>query len=155
MKLHIVSLPAKEKKSLSSIITTGTHPARVFVRAQILLKAHKGLKDEHIAEHLDCSVRTVAQVRKHYCTEGLKRALHDATRSGRPRTFNDKQRAKVVALACTAAPTGRSYWTLDLLVDEAAKEGAPMKRNKIWTVLKENELKPWRKKNVVHSKAQR
>jgi len=154
MKLHIVSLPAKEKKNLSSVITTGTHPSRVFVRAQILLKAHKGLKDETIAEHLDCSVRTVAQVRKHYCTEGLERALNDAPRNGRPRRFTDKQHAKVVALACTDAPEGSSHWTLDLLVEHAAKEGAPMKRNKIWTVLRENELKPWRKKNVVYSEAQ-
>ena len=151
MKLHTISLPTKEEKSLSSIVTTGTHPARFFVRAQILLKAHKGLKDDTIADHLDCSVRTIAQVRKHYCTEGLERALNDAARSGRPRIFTEKQRAKVVALACTDAPKGRSNWTLDLLVEEATKEGAPMKRNKIWTVLKENELNPWRKKNVVHS----
>ena len=154
MKLHTVSLSIKEEKSLSSIVTTGTHPARVFVRAQILLKTHKGLKDDTIAEHLDCSVRTIAQVRKHCCTEGVERALNDASRSGRPPVFTVKQQAKVVALACTDAPEGRNHWTLDLLVEKAAQEGAPMKRNRIWTVLKEHELKPWRKKNVVHSEAQ-
>ena len=153
MKLHTVSLSKKEEKSLSSIVTTGTHSARVFVRAQILLKAHKGLKDETISEHLDCSVRTVAQVRKHYCIEGLERALHDVSRSGRPRIYTDKQKAMVVALACTKAPEGRKNWTLDLLVEAANKEGVNMKRNKICTVLNEHDLKPWRKKNVVHSQA--
>ena len=153
MKLHTVSLIPSEIKTLSSIITTGTHPARVFIRAQILLKAYKGLKDAVVAEHLDCSQRTVAEVRMRHCTGGLERALNDAPRSGRPPIFTWKHHAKVVALACTDAPKGRSNWTLDLLVEEAAKEGAPMKRNKIWTVLKEHELKPWRKKNVVYSEA--
>lgn len=153
MKLHIIHLSLSKQDLLQSILTKGSHPARIIQRAHILLKAHKGLKDADIAEHLDCTEQHVARIRKRCCTEGLDHALYDNPRSGRPPIYTTKHRAKVVALACTNAPEGRSTWTLDLLVEEAEKEGVGMKRNKIWTVLKEHELKPWRKKNVVHSEA--
>jgi len=97
----------------------------------------------------------VARIRRRYCKYGLKRALYDAQRSGRPVIFKEKERANIVALACTKAPKGYNHWTLDLLVEEAEKEKIKMGRTKIWTIMKENELKPWREKNVVYSEADR
>jgi transposase len=152
MKLHIVRLSPEEEKKLQSMVTTGTHPALEFQRAQILLKAHRQLKDTVIAEHLDCTPQHVGRIRKRYCLHGFQRALHDGEREGRPTTFKDKEKARIVALACTGAPEGYGRWTLDLLVEEAKKqEGIGMGRTKVWTILRENELKPWREKNVVHS----
>lgn len=152
MKIHIVSLSLKEKNELKLITTKGTHPARVFQRAQILLKADKELKDKTIAKHLDCTVEHVARIRQRYCTYGLERALFDAARSGRPNTFNDKEKTCIVALACTDPPKGQRRWTLDLLVEKAKnQEDINMGRTKVWTILKENDLKPWREKNVVYS----
>lgn len=155
MKLHIVSLRKKEKEVLNTLLHTGSHPAVVIQRAQILLKADRPLKDKVIAEHLDCTPEHVARIRQRYCKYGLKRALFDAQRSGRPIIFREKEKAGVVALACTKAPKGYSHWTLDLLVEEAKKEKIKMGRTKVWTIMKENELKPWREKNVVHSKTDR
>lgn len=152
MKLHIVSLTKKEKEHLDALLHTGSHPAVVIQRAQILLKADRSLKDKVIAEHLDCTPEHVARIRQRYCKYGLERALFDAQRSGRPIVFQAKEKASVVALACTKAPKGYSHWTLDLLVEEVKKEKIKMGRTKVWTIMKENELKPWREKNVVHSK---
>jgi transposase len=152
MKLHIVSLTKKEKEELDAILHTGSHPAVVIQRAQILLKTDRPLKDKVIAEHLDCTSEHVARIRQRYCKYGLERALFDAQRSGRPIIFRAKEKASVVALACTKAPKGYSHWTLDLLVEEAKKEKIKVGRTKVWTIMKENELKPWREKNVVHSK---
>ena len=151
MKLHIVSLKRNEKEELNALLRTGSHPAVVIQRAQILLKADRQLKDKVIAEHLDCTVEHVARIRRRYCKESLKRALFDVQRSGRPVIFQEKEKANIVALACTKAPKGYSHWTLDLLVEEAKKEKIKMGRTKVWTIMKENELKPWREKNVVHS----
>lgn len=150
MKLHIIKLPAKERQTLLSMTRTGVHRARVLRRAHILLRAGDGEKDADIALHVGCTWRSVSDIRKRYCTDGLQRALEDAPRSGRPSTFTPKQKATVVALACTDAPEGHALWTLDLLVEKAAQEGIGIGRNKVWTILRENDLKPWRKKNVVH-----
>lgn len=151
MKLHIVSLTKKEKDELKALLRIGSHPAVVIQRAQILLKADRQLKDKTIAEHLDCTPEHVARVRQRYCKYSLERAIFDAERSGRPVVFQEKEKANIVALACTKAPKGYSHWTLDLLVEEAEKEKIKMGRTKVWTIMKENELKPWREKNVVYS----
>lgn len=154
MKIHTISLSAKEKKLLKSIVTKGTHPARVFNRAQILLKADCGLKDEEIAVHLECTPQHVGRIRKRYCTVELEHALHDAPRSGKPRTFHKEEETRIVAIACTQAPEGRSHWTGKLLAEEAVKRGIVPKisKQKIWLILGKHDLKPWREKNVVHSK---
>lgn len=151
-KLHNVSLPTRDLALVQSIINSGKHYAVVFRRASILLKANEGLMDAIIAEHVSCGTRMVASVRQRYCTEGLERALYDEQRSGRPATLSDKDTSTIVALACTEAPEGHSRWTLDLLVEEAEKkEKISMGRTKVWTILRDNNLKPWRKKNVVYS----
>lgn len=156
MKLHIISLTEKEKGELKALLGRGSHPAVVIQRAQILLKADRQLKDKVIAEHLDCTPEHVARIRQRYCKYGLGRALFDAQRSGRPIIFREKEKTRIVALACTQAPKGYSHWTLDLLVEEAKeKEKIEMGRTKVWTIMKENELKPWREKNVVYSKINR
>lgn len=153
MKLHTVSLTQKEKQELEFVLSKGAHPAVVVRRAQILLKADRQLKDKTIAEHLDCTVEHVARIRQRYCIFGLERAMSDAPREGRPIIFHQKEKAKIIALACTKAPKGYSHWTLDLLVQEAnEKEKIPISRTKIAVILRENDLKPWREKNVVYSK---
>lgn len=153
MKLHIVSLIQKEKQEIELILNKGSHPAVVIQRAQILLKAGRQLKDRTIAEHLDCTVEHVARIRRRYCKFGLKRAISDAPRKGRPVVFHQKEKAKIVAIACTKAPKGYSHWTLDLLVKEVTeREKIPISRTKIAVILRENDLKPWREKNVVYPK---
>lgn len=153
MKLHIISLSVKEKRLLRSIISSGRHLARVFIRAQILLKAESGLKDEEIGRHLNCTSQHVSRIRKRYCVEGLDRALYDAPRSGKPPSFTEREKARIVAIACTDAPEGRAHWTGELLARQAVEKGIVTKISKqsIWLILKGNDLKPWREKNVVHS----
>lgn len=157
MKIHIITLTQKEKNLLNSIVTKGKHAARVFQRAQILLKANRGLKDEVIGEHLECTPQHVGRIRKRYCTVGVERALYDAKRSGKPKIFQKEDETRIVAIACTKAPEGRSHWTGELLAEEAVKRGIVKKisKQKIWLILEQHDLKPWREKNVVHSKTHR
>lgn len=148
-KLHTIKLPSKERKILQKLIKSGTVKVQVFRRAQILLKADEGLKDTEIAKHVGCNWRSVAEVRMRCCTEGFERALYDAKRSGRPATVQEDTKAKLIALACTDPPEGYDHWTLSLLVEHSKDK---MGRTNVWRILKANELKPWREKNVVHSK---
>ena len=153
MKIHHIHLSVKDRKVLQSILRTGSHRARVVRRAQILLKAHGGMKDTEIAHHLDCTSVHVANIRQRYCTEGIQRALFDAPRSGKPVTFTGGHEAKIVALACSKAPDGASRWTLKLLAKEAKKQGVVKKISpqSVWLMLERQDTKPWLKKNVVHS----
>ena len=148
MKEHIVCLKDEARQRLQELVRSGTRSVRVVRRASILLKSDEGFTDDEIAEHVDCSDRTVRSVRKRFCTEGLDRALYDAPRSGAPPTFTPRQQQRVVALACTDPPEGRTRWTLELLCKHAIKRGfvTSVSKSEVALWLKEHDMKPWRKK---------
>ena len=78
-------------------------PTRRLTHARILqgadLKTH-GLDDDHIAEVLEISARTVARVRQRYVLEGLNAAL-DHLRPQRlgPRKLDERGEAHLIALS--------------------------------------------------------
>ncbi len=148
MKKHIVRLPAAIRQNLRQLVRSGTRPAQVVRRCQVLLKSDEGCTDEEIAEHVGCSDRTVRTLRKQFCTGGIEQAIYDAPRSGRPETFTGRQRQQVVALACTDPPEGRQRWTLEWLCEQAVKRGLveSVGKSEVALWLKEHDLKPWRKK---------
>jgi hypothetical protein len=73
-----------------------------------------------------------------YLSEGLAAALHDKPRSGKPVSINGTARAKLTALACSAAPAGHARWTLRLLADKAVEFGfvEAISHNTVKAVLK-------------------
>jgi len=148
MKEYIVSLTDEARQQLRDLARSGTRSVRVVRRAQILLKSDEGLTDEEIVEQLGCGERTVRNVRKRFCMEGMEPALVDAPRSGRPPSFTPRQQQQVVALACTAPPDGRCRWTLELLCEQAAERGfvTSVSKSEVALWLKAHDLKPWRKK---------
>jgi transposase len=151
MKEHIVRLTDEERRQLQEVVQSGTRPVRVVRRANILLKSDAGLTDLQIVEHLGCADRTVRKVRKWFCTEGLERAIHDAPRPGRPSDFTTRQRQRVVALACTTPPEGRTRWTLELLCRYAVNRGivSTISQSEVSLWLRAHDMKPWRKKTGV------
>jgi transposase len=148
MKEHIICLTDEARQQLRALARSGTRSVRVVRRAQILLKSDEGLTDEEIVEQLGCGERTVRNVRKRFCTEGLERSLVDAPRSGRRPTFTPRQQQQVIALACTSPPEGHCRWTLELLCEHAAERGfvESVSKSEVALWLKAHDLKPWRKK---------
>jgi transposase len=157
MKEYIVRLTDGARRKLRELVESGTRRVRVVRRALILLKSDAGLTDLQIVEHVGCAERTVRNVRKRFCAEGLEGTLHDAARPGRPPEFTRRQKQQVVALACTEPPEGRARWTLELLCEHAAKRRfvKSVSKSEVALWLKEHDLKPWRKKNLVRSEVDR
>ncbi len=149
---HPITLSEKELQKLQQIIHKGVTNTRTITRARILCMAHEGKMDKEIYGALDLAVTTPYDIRKRYHEGGLNRALHDLPRPGQPRKLNGKQEAKVVAIACTKAPKGYDHWTMDLLTEEVRNLGMAIGRTAVWKILLRNDTKPWRKKNVVHSR---
>jgi putative transposase len=154
-----VVLGQSEEAQLKEITRKGVKNARVINRARILLMAHKNgaaKTDKQIREALNIGYHTPYDIRRRYNEGGIQRALYDAARPGKPKTFKGRDEAQICAIACTDAPVGHDRWTLDLLQEEIPKQiGKPIGRTKIWKILLKNEIKPWREKNVVHTEADR
>jgi len=153
MKQHTIQLSARERKTLRALIKRGTVNARVMKRAQIVLQSHAGRTDAAIAEGLDSTTRTVERIRKKYVKKGLKATLIDAPRPGAKPVFNEKQEARLVAIACSTPPEEAIRWTIELLRDRLIKDGVvdTVSVGTIHARLTERGIKPWLKKNVVHS----
>jgi transposase len=154
-KKYTIKLSTRQRRNLKTITQTGEHKSRIVIRAQILLKSHAGLTDEQITEHCGVSRSTVQRTRRTYARHGLAAALYDAPRSGAPPKITAKVEARLIAIACCEPPTGYNHMTLELIQQEAIKQGVvkSLSTVAIWHHLTNRGIKPWREKNVVHSDA--
>lgn len=130
-KKYHVRLTAAERDVLFDMLNRGRHPARKLMRARILLKTDVGeaasqepMTDKDVAEAVDCSTVTVQRVRQRFCEQGLPDALE---RSAPDRVYKRRldgtAEARLIALACSEPPEGRSRWTLRLLADKVVELG--------------------------------
>ena len=61
------------------------------------------------------------RTRRRYVEEGLEASLRERPRPGARPKLGPKERAYVVALACTKPPEGRLRWTLQLLAERVVE----------------------------------
>ena len=60
---------------------------------------------------------TVSNIKKRYFAGGLREALHDRPRPGRPPKITGDVEAHLIAQVCSEPPEGHERWTLRLLAD--------------------------------------
>jgi putative transposase len=120
MKKQHVTLSAKDRDYLESLVSKGKLSAKIFKRATGLLELDRGKTLVAVAETLGVRHVTVAAWRDNYQAQGLK-CLEDAPRSGRPPEIDGKLRAKITALACSNPPEGHARWSWRLLADKVVE----------------------------------
>jgi len=118
-----VILSEHDLRSITSLLRRGTTAARTQTRARVLDLLHRGEHPTAIAALLHLSVATIFNIKRRYLADGLDAALTDKARSGKPAQIDGLARAKLTALACSAAPAGHARWTLRLLADKAVELG--------------------------------
>jgi transposase len=114
-KKYIVTLTQEEKKILGEIVNKGKHTAEKRKRAQALLLADENYTDDMIAERSGLSRRGLEQLRQRFVEEGFETTLAGKPRGHRPKALEGKDEARLIALACSPKPEGRSRWSLRLL----------------------------------------
>ena len=122
-KKYRVKLENEERDPLLDLTSKGEIGARQMKRAQILLKADEGWKDEDIIQALNTSRSTVERTRKRFVEGGLDQALNEDPRPGQRVKLAGKAEAHLVALTCSDAPGGRNHWPLRLLADKLVELG--------------------------------
>jgi len=121
---YVVRLDSDERRRLTELATTGRRAAAMITRARILLRADVGpggdaWDDERIADAYGTSLSTVHRVRQAFVEEGLDEALARKRPTGRQyRKLDGAREARLIAVACGAAPEGCARWTLRLLADK-------------------------------------
>ena len=130
VKRYVVRLSADERERLEALIRKGKSPAQRLLKARILLKADvseagEGWSDSRIIKALETSVSMVYRVRKQLVEEGLEAVLSRKQRAtpAVPPIFDGEKEAKLIALACSKPPKGRTRWTLRLLENKVVELG--------------------------------
>jgi transposase len=130
VKRYVVRLSADERERLEALIRKGKSPAQRLLKARILLKADvseagEGWSDSRIIKALETSVSMVYRVRKQLVEEGLEAVLGRKQRAtpAVPPIFDGEKEAKLIALACSKPPKGRTRWTLRLLENKVVELG--------------------------------
>ena len=123
-----VTLTAQERKELEAMTKTGKTNARRFVYARCLLLCDAGLQGPSwtvadTAEAMGVTPRTIEHLKKRFVEEGLAAALDRKQPDKPPREviFDGAFEARLIALACSAAPEGRRRWTVRLLAEKAVE----------------------------------
>ena len=122
MKKHHLTLTESDRTTLEALLVRGTLAVKTFKRVTALLELDRGNTLQAVAATLDVTYTTVAAWRDSYRATGLA-CLTDAPRSGRPIQIDSMARAKITALASSAAPEGHDRWTLRLLAEKVVEAG--------------------------------
>ena len=122
-KKYIVRLPREERESLEELVNKGKSAAYRIKHANILLAVDvdgPGWSDQQTASAYHCHLNTVKNVRQRFVEQGLDAALHRKRQEwpSRQRILDGEKEARLIALACSEAPEGRTRWTLQLLADK-------------------------------------
>jgi transposase len=119
----VVRLTGQERSELQALVDEGRGSKSVRQRARVLLKSDEsetgpGWTDQRAAEFAEVSVRTVERVRRRFVDQGFEAAVYRKPSTDRLyRKLDGAEEARLIAEACSAAPEGRSRWTLKLLAD--------------------------------------
>jgi len=123
-KKYVVRLDESEREMLGGLVKKGRGKvlARKRLHAEILLKADEGpigpgWTDRRVSEAFDVHLNTVQNIRQRFVEGGMEAALDrkKQLRPSRQRILDGEGEARLIAIACGAAPAGQARWTLRLL----------------------------------------
>ncbi len=123
-KKHHICLSHPERRELEKISRSNHRSVREKTRARILLlcdgtrsrEEGGSAKDDEVAQHVGCTPWTVGQLRRRACERGVLNVVGHAEQERRKaRKLDGRQEAILVAVTCSAPPTGQGRWTLKLL----------------------------------------
>jgi len=149
-----IDVKPKDQNELIQLLSGGIQQVRVVLRALALLQLAKGTSAPRISEVVPLTPQAIRKVGHRYENGGLETALYDKPRPGPEPILDDSQKQRIIAMVCSDPPEGRARWTVRLVAQEAVKRRLIPRvgRETIRILLLDHDLKPWREKNVVHSR---
>lgn len=123
-----VTLTKQERKELEALTRNGKTPAKKFIHTRALLLCDASpngpaWKVADVAAALGITSRTIEHLKKRFVEDGLEAALVRKPRVRPPREviFDGAFEARLIALACSEAPSGYRRWTVRLLADKVVE----------------------------------
>jgi len=122
-----LQITAGERRELEAIIASRSLPYGLVRRAQMVLWSEDGMPIREVARRLKVTPPAVTNWRKRFC-EGRVAGLHDALRTGRPRTHDDEQVAQLLNVALIRKPKAATHWSVRTLAAETGVSKSTVQR---------------------------
>lgn len=114
----VVALSAKQRREVKQLIARATETAQVVRRAQVVLWSADGVAGAEIARRLQLSGEAVSRIRRRFLKTGVG-GLATRPKTGRKdHAVPAATVERVIDLAMSPPPAGRSRWTTRLLAKE-------------------------------------
>lgn len=121
-KKYVVTLSLDERRGMEAFLRRGRRSMQKARRAQALLKADQGehgpgWTDQQISEAVGLTTRALENLRRRAVEDGPEVAVQGKPRPAptTPPKLDGEAEAKLIKLACSQPPEGRSRWSLRLL----------------------------------------
>src|SRR5579884_1396520 len=136
-----VRMTIKRDRKLRQVISAGTSPQRLVLRARIIMAAADGDPNAKIARDLGCSENTVREWRGRFARDGIP-GIFDKRRPGRPETHGPSARLAIVATATSVPPDGESCWSQAMIARHLGERGLTVSRATVGRVLADAHVRP-------------
>ena len=133
-----LSLSPAERATLKARAASCTEAARVVQRARIVLAAAAGRSNVEIAQEVGLVRQAVGRWRERFARERLA-GLDDRPRPGKPPTYRDADRLRVIETACNKTPEAETHWSVRTLA-----RATGVGRETVHRLLQQADLKPHR-----------
>lgn len=130
-------VPEAQVRALKSIVARPSEPAGFVRRARVILMSIEGKSGRDIADGLGLTSEAVSRIRSRFRAGGIE-GLRDRPKAGRKdHAVSRETIERIVQLAMSPPPAGRSRWTTRLLAKEVG-----LTSGCVSDVLRRNGLKP-------------
>ncbi len=136
-----IVLTAAEQTALRKWSRGRSTPARLVLRARIVLAAAEGRENRDIAAELGCTRRTVGTWRNRFAEQRLPGIEHDAPRGGRKPSVRAEKESEIIARTTQDTPPNATHWSTRTMARVVGVSKATVQR--VW---RDNGLKPHRMK---------
>ncbi len=106
-----IDLTAEERKVLERWARGRSTPARLVLRAKIVLAAAEGKRNKDIAAELGTMRKTVGEWRTRFAEARLAGIEKDAPRGGRPATAREAVSRRIVEATTQTKPKNATHWS--------------------------------------------
>jgi transposase len=132
-----VTIKDEDRQTLERWSRGRSTPARLVLRADIVLNAAEGIANNVIAEKLGTDRLLVGKWRKRFVEKGLAGIEKDAPRGGRPPVTGKAMTRRIIEWTTRKKPKNAAHWSCRTLARELGTSRAMV--NRVWQA---NGLKP-------------
>jgi transposase len=133
----VITLTEQERVTLTKWARGRSTPARLVLRAQIVLAAADGRENQEIAAEFGCTRRTVGTWRNRFALERLEGIEHDAPRGGRTPSVRGAKEAEIIHKTTQEMPPHATQWSTRTMASALGVSKDTV--NRVW---RDNGLKP-------------